>query len=70
MHGLWRFMEPEGSLPRSKRPTACNYLKPPQSNSHPHPTAWRSVSILSSQLRLSSRNTTFIILTTVNPLSY
>jgi hypothetical protein len=43
-------MEPEGSLPHSQQPATCPYLTSDQSSPCPHPTPWRSISILSSHL--------------------
>ena len=43
-------MEPEGSLPHSQVPATCPYPEPALSS--PHPTAWRSILILSSHQRL------------------
>ena len=46
-------MEPEGSLPHSQMPTNWPYPEPNQSSPYPpHPTSWRSISILSSHLCL------------------
>ena len=44
-------MEPEGSLPQSEVPATCPYPEPARSSPHT-PTSWRSISILSSHLRL------------------
>jgi hypothetical protein len=49
-------MEPEGSLPHSQDPATCPYPEPAQSSSCPHPTALRSILILSSHLRLGLPN--------------
>ena len=35
------FMEPEGSLPLSQKPTSCTYLAPDQFSPYPHPTSLR-----------------------------
>ena len=46
-------MEPEGSLPQSHLSATCPYPEPARSSPcPPHPTCWRSISILSSHLRL------------------
>ena len=42
-----RFMEPEGSLPRSQEPTTCPYPEPNRSSPCPHPASRRSILILS-----------------------
>ena len=46
------FMELQGSLPHSRQPATCPCPKPDQSSPCPHSTSWRSISILSSRLRL------------------
>ena len=46
-------MEPEGSLPHLQMPTTCPYPEPDRSSPYPpHCTAWISILILSSQIRL------------------
>jgi hypothetical protein len=45
-------MEAEGSLPQSQVSATCPIPEPDQSNPCPHPTAWRSILILSSHLCL------------------
>ena len=46
-------MEPEGSLPHSQVPATCPYPEPARSSPYPpHPISWRSILILSSNLRL------------------
>ena len=45
-------MEPQGSLQHSQYPATCPYLEPTQSSPCPHPTSWKSILILSSQLHL------------------
>jgi hypothetical protein len=45
-------MEPEGSLPHSRAPATCSYPEPTIQSSHPHPTSWIFIQILSSHLRL------------------
>jgi len=49
-----RILEPQGSLPRLEVPATCRYAEPDQSSPWPHPTSWRSISILSFHLRLVS----------------
>ena len=46
-------MEPAGSLSHSQDPTTYPYPQPDQSSPCPLPTSWKSISILSSHLRLS-----------------
>ena len=47
-------MEPEGSLPRLQVPETCPYPEPHQSSPRPppHSISWRSILILSSNIRL------------------
>jgi hypothetical protein len=46
-------MEPESSLPYTQEPATCPYPEPDQPSLRPpHPTSRRSISILSSHLRL------------------
>jgi len=46
-------MEPEGSLPHSQVSATCHYPEPARSSPYPpHPTSWRLILILSSNLRL------------------
>jgi len=46
-------METKCSLPNSQMPATCHYPEPARSSPYPHnPTSWRSISILSSHLRL------------------
>jgi hypothetical protein len=45
-------MEPEGSLPHLQVPATCPYPELDRPSPCPHVTAWRSILILSSNLRL------------------
>jgi hypothetical protein len=46
-------METEGSLPHSQEPVTCLCPEPNQSSPRsPHPVSWRSILLLSSNLRL------------------
>ena len=54
------FLEPEGSLPHSQVPATCPYPEPTRFSPYPpHPTSWRSILILSSNLRLGLPNCLF-----------
>ena len=51
-------MEPEGSLPNLQVPANCPYLKPDRFKSippHPHPTSWRTISIIHPSVPSSSK---------------
>jgi len=48
------FLDPEGSLPHSQKPSILPYSKPDQSSPcPPSPISWRSILLLSSTLLLS-----------------
>ena len=49
-------MEREGSSPHSEAPVISPYPEPDQSNPSPHPTSRKAILILSSNLRLKSKN--------------
>jgi hypothetical protein len=54
------FMDPEGSLPYSQVSATCPYPELIPSSPHkPLPTSWRSILILSTQLRLGLPNGLF-----------
>ena len=52
-------MEPEGSLPRLQESITCPYLEPDHPVHVPHPTSWKCITILLSDLRLGIPSSLF-----------
>ena len=60
-------MGPEGSLQHLHVSATCSYSEPDQSTPCPHPTSWRSISILSFHLRLGLLSGLFPLVSLTKP---